>query len=230
MHDFIPVNEPLLIGNEKKYLEECIDTGWISSEGPFVKKFENEFAKKVNRNYGISVCNGSVALDVAVAALGIGSGDEVQGAGMYPQLHRELGFPYKQCGIVVVAFTPEDLVAVGELTPQGQVGYLEQVGDPQIGSHVVSEAEVVQESFLGDVVQKGLEGQRSGRVPDHAAIPVLEDFHQPVQIGIVAEVSQVGVAGNLFISVEQQGQQVVGVLAVRVLAAPMTLWRDFART
>ena len=77
MHDFIPVNKPLLLGNEKKYLEECIDTGWISSEGPFVKKFETEFAKTVNRKYGISVCNGSVALEVAVAALGIGPGDEV---------------------------------------------------------------------------------------------------------------------------------------------------------
>ncbi|MCK4903640.1 MAG: DegT/DnrJ/EryC1/StrS family aminotransferase, partial [Candidatus Marinimicrobia bacterium] len=74
---FIPVNEPLFIGNEKKYLEECIDTGWISSEGPFVKKFETEFAKTVNRKYGISVCNGSVALEVAVAALGIAPGDEV---------------------------------------------------------------------------------------------------------------------------------------------------------
>lgn len=77
MHDFIQVNEPLLIGNEKKYLEECIDTGWISSEGPFVKKFENKFAKTVNRKHGISVSNGSVALDVAIAALGIGPGDEV---------------------------------------------------------------------------------------------------------------------------------------------------------
>ena len=77
MHDFIPVNEPLLNGNEKKYLNECIDTGWISSEGPFVKKFEKQFAQKVDRKFGISVCNGSVALDVAVAALGIGPGDEV---------------------------------------------------------------------------------------------------------------------------------------------------------
>lgn len=40
MSDFIPVNEPLLNGNEKAYLCECIDTGWISSEGPFVKRFE----------------------------------------------------------------------------------------------------------------------------------------------------------------------------------------------
>ena len=47
--NFIPVNEPLLKGNEKKYLCECIDTGWISSEGPFVKKFEEKMSTTVNR-------------------------------------------------------------------------------------------------------------------------------------------------------------------------------------
>jgi perosamine synthetase len=73
----IPVNEPLLDGNEKKYLNECIDTGWISSEGPFIKQFEQQLAARVQRQYGIAVCNGSVALDAAVAALGIGQGDEV---------------------------------------------------------------------------------------------------------------------------------------------------------
>jgi perosamine synthetase len=45
MSEFIPVNEPLLLGNEKKYLTECIDTGWISSEGPFVAKFEGAVAR-----------------------------------------------------------------------------------------------------------------------------------------------------------------------------------------
>lgn len=73
----IPVNEPLLNGNEKQYLAECIDTGWISSEGPFVKQFEQEFSERVNREYGISVCNGTAALDAAIDALGIGKGDEV---------------------------------------------------------------------------------------------------------------------------------------------------------
>lgn len=73
----IPVNEPLLDGNEKKYLTECIDTGWISSEGPFVHKFEEQFAARVRRKHGIAVANGTVALDAAVVALGISPGDEV---------------------------------------------------------------------------------------------------------------------------------------------------------
>jgi perosamine synthetase len=73
----IPVNEPLLDGNEKKYLLECIETGWISSEGPFIKRFEEQFAASMGRKYGIAVSNGSVALDAAVAALEIGQGDEV---------------------------------------------------------------------------------------------------------------------------------------------------------
>ncbi len=76
-HLFIPVNEPLLDGNEKKYLAECIDTGWISSEGPFVERFEEGVAQRLGRKYGVAVCNGSAALDVAVAALKLQSGDEV---------------------------------------------------------------------------------------------------------------------------------------------------------
>jgi perosamine synthetase len=70
------VNEPLLNGNEERYLVECIRTGWIS-EGPFVKRLERDFAKRVGRSHGVAVCNGSVALDIAVAALDIRPGDEV---------------------------------------------------------------------------------------------------------------------------------------------------------
>jgi perosamine synthetase len=73
----IPVNEPLLDGNEKKYLLECIDTGWISSEGPFIKRFEEEFAANVGRRHAVAVANGSLALDAAVYALGLQKGDEV---------------------------------------------------------------------------------------------------------------------------------------------------------
>jgi perosamine synthetase len=75
--NFIPVNEPLLSGNEKKYLTQCIETGWISSEGPFVKQFEEQFSKKVDRKFGIAVANGTAALDIAIEALEIGKDDEV---------------------------------------------------------------------------------------------------------------------------------------------------------
>ena len=74
---FVPVNQPLLDGNEEKYLAECIRTGWISSEGPFVARLESGFAARVGRKQGVAVCNGSAALDIAIAALGIGPGDEV---------------------------------------------------------------------------------------------------------------------------------------------------------
>lgn len=73
----IPVNEPLLEGNEKKYLDECIDSGWISSEGPFVTRFEKEFAARVGRKHGIAVANGSLALDAALISLDLEAGSEV---------------------------------------------------------------------------------------------------------------------------------------------------------
>ncbi|GAA4197064.1 DegT/DnrJ/EryC1/StrS family aminotransferase [Pedobacter jeongneungensis] len=73
----IPVNTPLLNGNELKYLTECIETGWISSEGPFISKFEEQFSRYIGSSYGIAVNNGSAALDIAVKVLNIGPGDEV---------------------------------------------------------------------------------------------------------------------------------------------------------
>jgi len=73
----IPVNIPLMGDKEKEKLNKCIETGWISSEGPFVKEFERNMADRVGRKHGIAVCNGTAALDIAVKASGIGIGDEV---------------------------------------------------------------------------------------------------------------------------------------------------------
>jgi perosamine synthetase len=75
--EFIPVNTPLLNGKEADYLAECVRTGWISSEGPFVERFETEMARICSRRCGVAVSNGSVALDIAVAALGLEPEDEV---------------------------------------------------------------------------------------------------------------------------------------------------------
>ena len=72
-----PVNEPLLDGNEKKYLAECVDSGWLSSEGPFVARFEQEFAGFCDNKYGIAVANGTAALEVALFAAGLQPSDEV---------------------------------------------------------------------------------------------------------------------------------------------------------
>jgi len=77
LSDFIPVNEPDLSGNEKKYLQECIDTGWISSEGLFVERLESGLCHQTGRKHAFAVCNGSAALELAVKAIGIKKGDEV---------------------------------------------------------------------------------------------------------------------------------------------------------
>ena len=77
MPDYIPVYQPFLNGNEKKYVNECLDTSWISSKGKFVSEFESQFAKYIGSNYAVSVCNGTVAIHLALLALGIGPGDEV---------------------------------------------------------------------------------------------------------------------------------------------------------
>jgi perosamine synthetase len=73
----IPVNRPLLDGNEGRYLAECIESGWISAEGPFVKTLESKFSQFMGCRYGIAVCNGSLAIDLSLAALQVGPGDEL---------------------------------------------------------------------------------------------------------------------------------------------------------
>jgi len=72
-----PVYQPRLNGNEKKYVNECLDSSWISSKGKFVSLFESSFAGFVNTEYATAVSNGTVALHLALEALGIGNGDEV---------------------------------------------------------------------------------------------------------------------------------------------------------
>jgi perosamine synthetase len=73
----IPVAEPVFLGNESKYVNDCINSGWISSIGEYVTKFENGFSSYVGVPHGISTSNGTVALHLALTALGIGKGDEV---------------------------------------------------------------------------------------------------------------------------------------------------------
>lgn len=73
----IPVNEPFLAQRELEYVTECVRTGWVSSSGRFIEEFENQWAAYCGRRYGIAVSSGTAALQVAVACLGLGPGDEV---------------------------------------------------------------------------------------------------------------------------------------------------------
>lgn len=76
-HRILPVANLCLEGNEARYLDECLRSGWISSAGPFVGRFENAFASAVGCEHGVATANGTAALHLALTALGIGSGDEV---------------------------------------------------------------------------------------------------------------------------------------------------------
>jgi perosamine synthetase len=73
----IPVYQPSLTGNEKKYVMECLDSTWISSKGKFIASFEEGFSKYIEIKHATTVSNGTVAVHLALIALGIGPGDEV---------------------------------------------------------------------------------------------------------------------------------------------------------
>jgi perosamine synthetase len=73
----IPVNEPRLDGRELEYVTECLKTGWISSAGHFLERFEQTWAAYCGRAYGVAVSNGTVALQLAISALRLQPGDEV---------------------------------------------------------------------------------------------------------------------------------------------------------
>jgi len=73
----IPLLEPCLGGNEQRYLTECIESGFVSSVGPFVDRFENEFATFVGAENAVACSTGTAALHVALKVAGVGAGDDV---------------------------------------------------------------------------------------------------------------------------------------------------------
>lgn len=73
----VPLHEPVFAGNEWRYLKECLDTGWVSSAGAFVDRFERETAERMGCRRAVAVTTGTAALHLALEAAGVGAGDEV---------------------------------------------------------------------------------------------------------------------------------------------------------
>ncbi|MFX4235826.1 LegC family aminotransferase [Aliarcobacter butzleri] len=76
-NEFIPLHEPRFIGNEKKYLNDCIDSTFVSSVGKYVDTFEKEFAKTVGSKFAIATVNGTAALHISLLLSGVKRDDEV---------------------------------------------------------------------------------------------------------------------------------------------------------
>lgn len=74
---FIPVSAPMLVGNEVRYVMDCLESTWISSNGPYLERFEQTFAEFCEARHALSCCNGTAALHLALLALGVGPGDEI---------------------------------------------------------------------------------------------------------------------------------------------------------
>ena len=77
MNKFIPVNIPKIFKNEKRFVNQALKTNWISSEGPFVKKFEKNFSIYNKKKFGVAVSNGTAALEIAIKSLNLKKGSEV---------------------------------------------------------------------------------------------------------------------------------------------------------
>ena len=75
--EFVPLHEPQFSGNESKYVNECIESTFVSSVGKFVDRFENELADYTGAKYAVAVVNGTAALHIALLLAGVSSGDEV---------------------------------------------------------------------------------------------------------------------------------------------------------
>ena len=76
MTKYYPVNIPKVTQSDIKSVSKVMKNGWISSDGPEVKKFEKNFSKFINKKYSVAVSNGTAALEIALKAVGIKKGDE----------------------------------------------------------------------------------------------------------------------------------------------------------
>ena len=73
----IPLSTPNIFGKEKEYVNNCIETGWISTSGSYIQDFEKKLSTYVETKFAVGCINGTSALQISLRLLGVNSGDEV---------------------------------------------------------------------------------------------------------------------------------------------------------
>lgn len=126
---FIPLHEPYFGGNEKKYLEECIDSTFVSSVGPFVDLFEQRIAEITETKKGVAVVNGTAGLQVALRLVGVQANDEVLTQAL-TFIATANAINYNQAKPV---FIDVDRDTMG-LSPSALIAFLEKFGELREGS------------------------------------------------------------------------------------------------
>ena len=125
----VALYEPRFMGNEKKYVGDCVDSTWVSYAGAYVKDFEVELATKCGVAHAVAVTSGTVALQVALTLIGVKSGDEV--------LVPSLTFVASANAIVHAGGTPHfvdaDEISLG-ISPDALAAHLERVGEMRGGA------------------------------------------------------------------------------------------------
>lgn len=126
--EFIPLHEPSFMGNEWKYLKDCVDTGWVSSAGKYVELFEQKLANFIGVKRAVAVVNGTAALHIALKIVGVTVNDEV--------LIPSLTFVATGNAVVYCGATPH-FVDVEEKTlgldPNKLNEYLDEIADVKNG-------------------------------------------------------------------------------------------------
>lgn len=193
-HHHIPVAEPSLTGREFDYVSECFRTNWISSQGPFVTRFERDFATYtgVTPDRTLSVANGTVALHLALVALGIGPGDEV--------IVPDLTFAASAAAVIHAGATPVlvDVEADSwNLDPDAVMAAITPRTKALMPVHLYGQPAAM-ERLLAIAGQHGL------KVVEDAA-EALGAFHQGRHVGALGDAGTFSFFGNKLITTGEGG-------------------------